>query len=87
MAGYHYHQLQTTSSHVNNRLSYAVIAALVIFMIVNISTRGDGSSANYVHSTGRFSNPDEVSWFLQNPPKCSYSFLYVFAIGVWGRTL
>ena len=61
MAAYHYQKLQTTTSQVNNRLSYVIIAGLVIFMIVNISSRGDGTSTTYVHSTGRFSNPDEVS--------------------------
>ena len=60
MAAYHFHQLQSTA-HGNNRLSYAIIAGLVIFMIVNISTKGGGISSSYVHSSGRFSNPDEAS--------------------------
>ena len=59
MAAYHYHQLQTTV-HGNNRISYAIIAGLVIFMIVNISSKGGGINSIYVHSTGKFSNPEEV---------------------------
>ena len=61
MAAYKFHQLQSTAGHGNNRLSYAIIAGLVIFMIVNISTKGGGTSSSYVHSSGRFSNPDEAS--------------------------
>ena len=62
MAAYHYHQLQTKPNG-NNRLGCAIIAGLVVFMIVNISTKEGGISSNYVHSSGRFSNPDEASTF------------------------
>ena len=62
MAAYHhYHQLQATAAHGNNRLSYAIIAGLVVFFIVNISISGTTTSSKYVHSSGGFSNPDEAS--------------------------